>query len=215
MPNRIKLLLGENNKLNSINLLAILSAASVLRKEKILKQVLEFAKIKKLNCQKIYEAILQTYLFAGFPIALISLSIFHEYFPNCGKFEIKDERKDLYKIGVDTCRKIYGNKFEKLITNTKNFSPELADWLIIEGYGKVLSRDILSLKERELLNISILTSLKFENQLYSHINGAYRLGIKFSTMKKVIRNLDLLGSSTYSKFGIKVLNKYMERKRVK
>ena len=87
--------------------------------------------------------------------------------------------------------------------------------MIAEGYGKVLSRKILSLKERELLNISILTALKFENQLYSHINGAYRLKVKINLINEIISSLEILGSDKYSIFGMKVLNKFMEQKRVK
>ncbi len=215
MQNQLDKLLAKNNKIELINLLALISASAVLRKEKILKQLLINAKLRKINCVKIYEAILQTYLFAGFPIALISLSIFHEFFPNCKTSKTTEGMSDYYYIGEVTCRKIYGDKFEKLIENTSKFSQELADWLIIEGYGKVLSRNILSLKERELLNISVLTSLKFENQLYSHINGAYRLGVKISKIKEIILMLNLLGKPTISNFGIKTLDKYLGRKRVK
>ena len=172
MTNQLKQLFDKNEKINSINLLALISAATVLRKEKIFRQLLEYTRLKKLNCLKIYEALLQTYLFAGFPIALISLSIFYEYYPDCRSLEIKAKKKDFYKIGEITCRKIYGNKFEKLIENTSKFSPELANWLIFEGYGKVLSRKILSLKEREILNISVLTSLRsYKLHLYVSIIG--------------------------------------------
>jgi len=31
--------------------------------------------------------------------------------------------------------------------------------MIMEGYRKVLNRDVLSLKEREVLNVAILTTL--------------------------------------------------------
>lgn len=212
---KLKKILNEKGNGNTIKILALITASVVLRKEKFFRLLLNYAKLKKINCNKIYEAILQTYLFAGFPIALISLSIFNEYFPACHNDDVKQENKNFDKIGEATCRKIYGNKFEKLISNTKKFSPELAEWLIVEGYGKVLSRDVLSLQERELINISVLTALKFENQLYSHISGAYRLNAKISTIKEIISSLDILGSNKYNVFGTKVLRKFVEQKRVK
>ena len=62
--------------------------------------------------------------------------------------------------GIKNCKKIYGDKFDKLISNIKNFSPEMAEWLIVEGYGKVLGRKGLTLKEREVCIVSILSALK-------------------------------------------------------
>ena len=215
MTDKINKLFKGKENISSIKILALITATAVLRKEKVFRMLLEYSRIKKFNSKKIYEAVLQTYLFAGFPNALISLSILNEYFPNCSKDSKQENCKNFDKIGEATCRKIYGNKFEKLISNTKKFSPELAEWLIAEGYGKVLSRKILSLKERELLNISILTALKFENQLYSHINGAYRLKVKINLINEIISSLEILGSDKYSIFGMKVLNKFMEQKRVK
>lgn len=54
----------------------------------------------------------------------------------------------------------------------------MAEWLIIEGYGKVLGRKGLSLKERELCIVSILSAMKFEEQLYSHIIGAINVKVE-------------------------------------
>lgn len=46
-----------------------------------------------------------------------------------------------------------------LVQNINLLHPDLAQWMIMEGYRKVLSRDVLSLKEREVLNVAILTTL--------------------------------------------------------
>ena len=187
--------------LGTYDILGVLSAAAVLRKEKKLRIILsELAKID-FDSIKIYEALLQTYLFAGFPSALISLSIYSEYFnhneDNYEQYEIEN-----FKVrGEKNCREIYGNKFEKLIRNTKSFSPELADWLVLEGYGKVFGRKNLNLKEREACNIAVLSSLKFENQLYSHINGGHKLGLNWKEIENIIGTLKLLNNKKSMEFG--------------
>ncbi|HKB84983.1 MAG TPA: hypothetical protein VKD08_02350, partial [Ignavibacteriaceae bacterium] len=56
--------------------LALLAASAVLRKEKTLREILVFLRANKFNKRKIYETLLQTYLFAGYPSALISLSVY-------------------------------------------------------------------------------------------------------------------------------------------
>ena len=192
--------------------LAMLTASAVLRKEKNLREILAVLKERQFSSKKIYEALLQTYLFAGYPSALISLSIFSEYFNN--KKE-KSEDRDIrnFKVrGEHNCRKIYGNKFEKLINNIGSYSPELSDWLVTEGYGKVFGRKGLSLREREVCNIAVLAALKFESQLYSHINGGHRLGMSWKEIEEVIEVMALLNKRDCVRFGKKVLEMVVERK---
>ncbi|KAB2852688.1 MAG: hypothetical protein F9K42_02275, partial [Ignavibacterium sp.] len=68
----------ELKSLSEIELLALLSAASVLRKKNYFRIILEQLLKNNTPSKKIYEALLQTYLFAGFPSALVSLKIFHK-----------------------------------------------------------------------------------------------------------------------------------------
>jgi alkylhydroperoxidase/carboxymuconolactone decarboxylase family protein YurZ len=114
--------------------------------------------------------------------------------------------------GEINCKKVYGKKYEKLVKNIKAFSPDLAEWLVLEGYGKVLSRKGLSFKERELCIVAVLASLKFEDQLYSHINGAFRARIPVAQIRRVIEDLDILGSKNLSSFGLKVLERFNKEK---
>ena len=95
--------------------------------------------------------------------------------------------------------------------NVKSFSPELSDWLILEGYGKVLGRKGLSLKKRELNIIAVLTVLRFEDQLYSHINVAVRMNASIAQIKKVITNLIILDTEVVE-FGMKLLSRYIRDK---
>jgi 4-carboxymuconolactone decarboxylase len=56
------------------------------------------------------------------------------------------------------------------------FHPELAAWILEDGYGKVLSRPILSIRERELIVVAVLSALRLPKQLESHVRGALRVG---------------------------------------
>ena len=194
-------------------ILPLLCAAAVLRKQKHFRKLLFLARSKKISSKKVYEALLQNYLFAGYPSALESLKIFKEYFPKLNYNSVDDF--NLYhfrKNGQENCRKIYGDKFEKLISNVKSFSLEMSDWLVLEGYGKVLSRKNLSLLEREYCIVSVLAALQFEDQLYSHINGAFRLGATENYIRTIISNLKVLGERESVKIGLKVLEGYLKKK---
>lgn len=58
----------------------------------------------------------------------------------------------------------------------KGFHPDLADWILEEGYGRVLSRGVLSIRERELIIVAVLSALRLPLQLESHLRGALRVG---------------------------------------
>ncbi len=197
-------------RLSDLELLALSVSAAVTKKYSIFKNIVEELEKRNFNNNKIYEALLQSYLFAGFPSALVSLQKFQKL---TGYLPSKKHNNSLSGIsGVDNAKIIYGNKLSKLISNISSFSPELAEWLISEGYGKVFNRKNLSLYERELLNVSMLASLKFKAQLFSHINGAFRCGAEIKTIQRFILNLDYLKNKSFSAFGIKVLNEFLKLK---
>jgi len=203
----------NTSDLHSKNLLPLIAASSALRKMEILKSLIVETKLRKLPFKKIYEGLLQNYLFTGYPSALLSLKLLKELYPN--KRIPKAADMNLYhfrKRGEANCKKVYGNKFEKLISNVKNFSPDIAEWLVLEGYGKVLGRKGLSLKERELCIVATLAVLKFEDQLYSHINGAFRAKASVEEINGVIDSLNLIGNKNISAFGLRVLNRYKKEK---
>jgi len=181
-------------KLEKEDLLPLVCAAAALRKEEHLKALLQKSKLYGIKEKPLYESLLQNYLFTGYPTAMISLKILKEYYPKLESVLHESWNLNKYRErGTKNCKKIYGRKFDKLISNVKSFSPELSDWLLLEGYGKVMGRQGLSLKQRELNNVSVLTALKFEDQLYSHINGAFRTKSAKEQIESVINNLDILG----------------------
>ena len=201
------------NNLSKKYLLPQIAAVSALNKFIELRESIHQAKTKRVPFSKIYEILLQNYLFAGYPSALTSLKILKEYYPKIKLLKVAD--MNLYhfrKMGEVRCRKVYGDKFEKLIGNIYNFSPELAEWLVLEGYGKVLGRKGLSFKERELCIVAVLSAMKFEEQLYSHINGAINAKASIQEIETVINNLNFLEKKSFSGFGMKVLNRYRKEK---
>ncbi|HEY6437415.1 MAG TPA: hypothetical protein VIY47_12560, partial [Ignavibacteriaceae bacterium] len=113
-------------------LLPQIAAASAINQFELLRELILQAKADKVTFSKMYEALLQNYLFSGYPSALSSLKILKEYYPNKKLPEVAD--MNLYHFrrkGVERCKKVYGNKFEKLIRNINSFSPELAEWLVL------------------------------------------------------------------------------------
>jgi alkylhydroperoxidase/carboxymuconolactone decarboxylase family protein YurZ len=126
----------------------------------------------------IREAVLQAYLFAGYAAAINAFIILNEVSEGNQEFLREESRslQDWEERGEELCKKIYGSQYEKLVHNMKRLHPDLADWMLWEGYGKVLARPFLNLVVRELLIVAMTAVLQVERQFTSHVRGALNVG---------------------------------------
>jgi len=128
----------------------------------------------------IEELILQTYLFAGFPRGLNAMREWRRASGHAAPDRDEGERLDATlrwaQEGETTCHTVYGEMYERLRVNIRALHPALDSWMIVEGYGKVLSRPGLDLKRRELCVIAACAALEQERQLHSHLHGALNAG---------------------------------------
>ena len=72
---------------------------------------------------------------------------------------------------------VYGEMYERLRVNIRDLHPELDEWMIVEGYGKVLSRPGLDLARRELCIVAACAASRQDRQLHSHLHGALNVGV--------------------------------------
>jgi 4-carboxymuconolactone decarboxylase len=117
---------------------------------------------------------LQLVPFAGYARAINAFAALQEIAPHAPKAPAP--RGDRRRRGEALCRRIYGPVYERMIRRMAGFHPDLARWILEDGYGKVLSRPILSLRERELIVVAVLSALQLPLQLESHVRGALRVG---------------------------------------
>ncbi|HEX6059479.1 MAG TPA: carboxymuconolactone decarboxylase family protein [Gemmatimonadaceae bacterium] len=78
--------------------------------------------------------------------------------------------------GEATCATVYGAFYEKLRGNIRALHPALDEWMIVEGYGKVLGRPGLDLRRRELCIVAACAASRQNRQLHSHLHGALHAG---------------------------------------
>jgi 4-carboxymuconolactone decarboxylase len=137
------------------------------------------------------EIILQSYLFAGFPRTLNAMrtwrSVSERPAPTGGFAGDLDTWR---REGEKTCAIVYGESYEKLRENIRQLHPALDDWMIVDGYGKVLSRPGVDLKTRELCVVAACAVSGQQRQLHSHLHGALNAG---ATAIEVGAVLDALG----------------------
>jgi 4-carboxymuconolactone decarboxylase len=140
------------------------------------------------------EIILQSYLFAGFPRALNAAREWRKASgrpaPHADDGERFSDAAEWASRGEATCAVVYGAFYERLRHNIRALHPALDSWMIVDGYGKVLSRPHLDLRRRELCVVAACAAAGQHRQLHSHLHGALNAGAPPNEIAAV---LDALG----------------------
>ncbi len=154
--------------------LVALSAALAARRPGVLDPALRrAASVAKPGA--VEEALLQSYLFLGYPTALNAFGVWREVSGEPAR-EPSPETGPWEERGAAVCRTVYGGQYEALRANVRRLHPDLERWMVNEGYGRVLGRSGLPLATRELCIAALLAVLDVPRQLYSHLRGALNAG---------------------------------------
>jgi len=187
----------------SARALALYSAAIAAADEEILERTIEIGKEYQLGREQFYEIMLQSYLFLGFPRMLDAAEHLSRHFPppnaNSELRKFGEQESEIwFNNGLQLCRRVYSNNYHLLKQKVETLAPEVLRWMVIEGYGKVLSRPGLNIIDREL---AIVTCLMIENrkkQLFSHIKGALNVGAPAELVCRVICDLGEAAGDGYT-----------------
>ncbi|HET9334710.1 MAG TPA: carboxymuconolactone decarboxylase family protein [Gemmatimonadota bacterium] len=141
----------------------------------------------------IEELLLQTYLFAGFPRTINAFFTWQAWASRDGRARGRRrveeaEGENLRRRGETLCRWVYGDHFEPLQIRLNRLHPELAEWTLVEGYGKVLGRPGRPGPERrELAAVGALIAVDAGRQLASHLRGALHVGVDRAVLERAAR----------------------------
>jgi len=141
---------------------------------------------------EVEEVLVQSYLFLGFPAALNALAHWRRLSGRQAPPEEGAEAdvSDWTERGEVTCRAVYGSAYEALRGNIGRMKPEMERWMLVEGYGKVLSRPGLSLGRRECCIAAVLAVQDVPVQLRSHLRGALRCGASVEVVEAVVASVE-------------------------
>ena len=161
--------------------------------------------IEDVDPDAVDEIILQSYLFAGFPRALNAARAWRAVSGRPAPDQDEEaSAKDLAawrKRGEKTCAVIYGDHYEKLRENIRALHPALDEWMIVDGYGKVLARPGVDLRTRELCVVAACAVSGQQRQLHSHLHGALNAGSSAGEVAAVLDALtDLISRDDLSRY---------------
>jgi 4-carboxymuconolactone decarboxylase len=149
----------------------------------------------------IEELILQSHLFSGFPRTLNAAREWRRQWPVRAPSAAAElgaephEGSDIEEVGEwrtrgeATCAAVYDGMYEKLRLNVRDLHPLLDEWMVVDGYGKVLGRPGLDLPRRELCIVAACAATGQDRQLHSHLHGALNVGVDAATLGETIEAL--------------------------
>lgn len=141
-----------------------------------------------LTINQIKEAIIHLYAYAGFPRSIRGLQTFMDVLderkrkgtkdvPGAEASPVKTDRNK-YEQGKAILEQLTGVRESNTKTGYAAFAPILEIFLKEHLFADIFERDILTYKERELITISVLSSLGgLEPMLRSHINIGLNIGL--------------------------------------
>ena len=145
-----------------------------------LKTVLNEGLDAGLSINQIKEAIVHLYAYCGFPRSIRGLQTFMEVLDDRKAKGIKDrlggdasqieDTRSKYERGKEILGKLIGTPQERPKTGYAAFAPEIDQFLKEHLFADIFERDVLSYRERELVTISVLSSIGgVEPMLYAHL----------------------------------------------
>jgi len=137
--------------------------------------------------------VLAAVLFAGFPRGLVAAAALRRIEPFSGEAGDAGDYsrwQDWERRGIALCRRIYGPNYEKLRENVRRLHPALDAWIVMDGYGRTLSRPGLDAVRREFCSIALLVPQDAPHQLHSHFRGALNVGASVTQVDEV---MDIIG----------------------
>jgi 4-carboxymuconolactone decarboxylase len=194
--------LGDPRHLDpGVRFLALAAAGTAAGRREVTRAVVAVALRGAVPPETLREAILQTYLFAGYPRAINGLAVLHSLAPGAfeenGEVDLRPRPGEVEAwsaAGEALCRKVYREKYPKLLRTMGRLSPDLTRWMVLEGYGKVLSRPALDSVTRELISVAALIPLSVPDQLRAHLRGALYVGATRSALQELLDGVELISA---------------------
>jgi len=182
--------------------LCLYSAAITTADEPCMAAAIRLASSEGVSREMLYEVVLQSYLFLGFPRMLISAEVLDRVLPSAETEPMTrpistKESQDWFDRGVALCRQVYDSNYEALRDKVEGIAPEIFRWMIVEGYGKVLSRPGLDSVNRELSISSFLMMENRAQQLFSHMRGALNVGTSPELLTQVVEDVGEAAAAGY------------------
>jgi len=214
--------MNTNNALSpkeqSIITIAALTAKGDLSK---LKTALNAGLESGLTINQIKEELVHLYAYCGFPRSIRGLQTFMEVLDERKAKGIQDklgpeaspiqDERSKYDRGKENLEKLTGTKQDGPKTGYSAFSPEMDIFLKEHLFADIFERDVLTYSERELVTISVISSIGgAEPMLSSHLKICLNVGLTPEQLQQFINISKITAGKKEAKAAQAVLDEVLK-----
>lgn len=167
------------------------------------------------------EVLVHLYAYAGFPRSIRGLQTFLEVLaerkakgttdPKGPEASPINDTIEKYTRGKDILEILVGRSLDGPKPDYQEFSPEMDRFLKEHLFADIFERDVLSHKQRELVTISVISSLgKLEPMLRSHLNLSLNVGWQPDQLSSFIGIIENTAGREKANSAISVLNEVLD-----
>ena len=167
-------------------LIAIAAKYALHRRQATRRDILR-ARRQGIRRMVLEELFIHLSLVLGFPSMLDGLERLQREWPAA---PILRQRVVSVGRGKAVLKRVYGNQTARLLANLERLHREAPTWIVRDVYGKVFPRHGLTLRERELITVTVLSLQHLDRQLYSHLRGLLRLGLRPAEVRTVFAAIE-------------------------
>lgn len=96
------------------------------------------------------------------------------------------DQNETFKAGLAVRKKVLGDQYvEDALAKVDDFTAPLQQYLTEHAWGATWVREGLTLKQRSMLNLGILTAINRPHELKIHIRGAINNGVTKEEMREI------------------------------
>lgn len=172
---------------------------------------------------EIKEAMVHLYAYAGFPRSIRGLQTFMEVLDERESRGIPDELgqeaspinddRSKYDRGVETLYELTGADWANPESGYGTFSPVIDRFLKEHLFADVFERDVLSYDQRQLVTISVLSSLdNLEPMLRGHMNISMNVGLEPDQMQQFVSIIESILGKEKGETAQNVLDQVLENR---
>ena len=116
-----------------------------------------------------------------------------------------------YQKGWDKLKEVDGAAGEAVLESLNDIAPDLGRFIIEYAFGDIYSRELTSLKQKEVAVVAALTALgNAAPQLKVHINGALNVGCSIEELVEIMLQMSVYCGFPSAINGINVLKEVIE-----
>jgi 3-oxoadipate enol-lactonase / 4-carboxymuconolactone decarboxylase len=132
----------------------------------------------------------------------------HTIFKHIYDFTFYENAQTLYEKGMITRRAVLGNAHvDRAEANKTDFDKDFQEYITNSAWGAVWSRPTLTRRERSMITIAVLATLRHDEEVEMHLRATKNTGATLEDIKEVLLHIGIYAGVPVSNIAYKLAKK--------